>query len=430
MEKSSTLHTLCKGEAASRDGGKLYWQAWEQGKMGATKPANPIMNPEGFATKVLQSSSCCGGKKAVTSEETLKRLEEIKAYSSSSNHPKSLTFKNFTPVKVSSVSQIGTYLKGIIEEATGVTIPCSECKAEIERLNELTSPQVLAEIESLALRITERSRSNAQRWYHKIVAALLPELVLFEVKKWIRQACTMHNLKTQSTLRWQYGLTTVLSRSKDLLPKTLESLANAGFDSPRLFVDGCTPQEAVSIYGTYNLPLTIRDNVKTAGNWVLTLYELWIRDTTAERYAIFQDDFVTSQHLRRYLELSAYPSEGYQNLYTFPSNQSIAPPGFTGWYPSNQMGKGAVALVFSNEAVTKLLGQPYLVERFRCLKRGHKAIDGGIVDAMKSIGWKEYVHTPSLVQHTGDKSSMGNLPHSKAISFPGEEYNLLDLLKA
>jgi hypothetical protein len=40
------------------------------------------------------------------------------------------------------------------------------------------------------------------------------------------------------------------------------------------------------------------------------------------------------------------------------------------------------------------------------------------------------VHHPSLVQHTGDVSAMGNRPHQKASSFPGEEYDALTLLEA
>lgn len=231
-------------------------------------------------------------------------------------------------------------------------------------------------------------------------------------------------------LRWEYGITTVLSRVESLFPRTLESLSNAGFDQPRIFVDGCTPQEAVTHYTQFGLPLTIRDNVRTAGNWVLTLYELYIRNPSAERFAIFQDDFIAIRNLKRYLEVSKYPSQGYQNLYTFPSNQMIAPPNYTGWYVAHQLGKGAVALVFSNEAVRLLLGHEYLVTRFQDRTRGHKAIDGGIIETMKRVGWKEYVHTHSLVQHQGDVSSMGNLAHPKATSFPGEEFNALELLKS
>ena len=425
MEKNETLRTLCLGEGKSRDGGLLYWRAWEKGKLGATAPEVAIMDPEGFNRTVLTpSSSCCGGGSPEQKVALLAKAEEVRKFK--------IAQRASAGIKQPEVnlSSIGTLLKGIIFEKTGNDVPCSECLEEILRLNKMTSDEVRGEITELAFRIVSRSSSNAQRWYHRLAATLLPEFVAGRVQEWIKLACLMNDneMKT-SSLRWEYGITTVKSRSKDLFPRTLESLMNAGFDTPRVFVDGCTPSESDSIYKPYNLPLTIRDNVRTAGNWVLSMYELYIRNPSAERYAIFQDDFVTVRNLRRYLELSPYPSEGYQNLYTFPSNQSIAPKDHQGWYPANQLGKGAVALVFSNEAVRTLLGQNYLVDRFQSNTRGHKAIDGGIVESMKAKGWKEYVHTPSLTQHTGDVSSMGNSTHLKAISFPGENFNALDWLK-
>lgn len=347
-----------------------------------------------------------------------------------SHHPVPKIKEARLKVKNSQKSEIGNLLKQIIKEKTGNDVPCSECKQEIERLNTMTSSEVLSEIDALAGRIIERSKNKAQKWYQRVALTYLPDFVTPKVKDWIRLACTMNDNKIEkSTLIWSYGITTVLSRSQDLFPRTLESLMNAGFDEPRVFVDGCSPSQAISTYSKYNLPLTIRDNVRTAGNWVLTLYELYIRSPSAERYAVFQDDFITVRNLRRYLELQRYPEKGYQNLYTFPANQSLAPKGFQGWYEANQFGRGAVALVFCNEAVRSLLGHEYLVNRFQDTSRGHKAIDGGIVETMKRVGWKEFVHTPSLTQHTGKQSSMGNSVHAQAISFPGEDFNAMDLLK-
>lgn len=326
-------------------------------------------------------------------------------------------------------SLIGSHLHDIIAANTGNKVICPECQREIDRLNRMTSGDVLAEIVTLAAQIVERSKTRAEKWYHRVAATFLPHFVEHKVVEWIKEACLMNDNKVKRyNLRWMYGMTTVPERAENTFRRTLESLMNAGFEEPRLFVDNCTPLQAHELYGAYNLPITCRPLVRTAGNWVLTLYELWALDSSAERYAVFQDDFVTVKNLKRYLELGKTPPAGYQNLYTFPSNQSLAPEGYTGWYEANQFGRGAVALVFTNEAVRKLLGQPYLVERFQCTKRGHKAIDGGIVDAFKLVGYKEFVHTPSLVQHIGDVSTMGNKPHLKAISFPGEDFDALTLL--
>lgn len=255
-----------------------------------------------------------------------------------------------------------------------------------------------------------------------------------------------------SRMRWAYGLTTVPQRKDELLPATLRSLAAAGFDRPKLFVDGCEddrgghyrwyrdhfPQlEIIPRYGT----------LRTHGNWVLSLYELFIKDPSAERYALFQDDLITYRNLRVYLEQCLYPENGYWNLYTFPSNQRLAPrigqtARFkTGWYEAAmldgresdgqgfQMGRGAVALVFSRQAVLTLLASPHMVERPMDCHRGHRSVDGGIVTAMNKAGWREWVHNPSLVQHAGLVSSMRNRQHPLAESFRGEEFDALGLLK-
>ena len=222
-------------------------------------------------------------------------------------------------------------------------------------------------------------------------------------------------------LSWSYGVTTVPERLRDLLPRTLASLAAAGFSAPRLFVDG-----AEGIATHFGLDVTYRyPRIRTFCNWWLALVELYVRNPAADRYAIFQDDFITYRNLRPYLE-QWYPEKGYLNLYTFPVNQQLAKR--EGWYESNQRGKGAVALVFNREAVTTLLTQPHFVGRPQNAHRGHKSVDGGVVTALTKVGFKEYVHNPSLVQHTGLESSMGNKKHALATSFRGEQFDAMELL--
>jgi len=211
-----------------------------------------------------------------------------------------------------------------------------------------------------------------------------------------------------------------------LLPRTLDSLAKAGFDRPRLFIDGAPCDHAYDHFGletTTHYPC-----IQTFGNWVLSLWELYLRSPQYERYAIFQDDFVTYRNLREYLDSCEFPVCGYWNLYTFPKNQRRAPPGHEGWYLSDQLGKGAVALVFSLKGVEPVLGHPHMVGRPQSA-RGHRSVDGGIVTAFVKAGWQEYVHNPSLVQHTGIHSSMRNRKQQLAESFRGEEFDALDLLK-
>lgn len=280
-------------------------------------------------------------------------------------------------------------------------------------------------------------------------------------------------------MRWAYGVTTVPERFDSLLPQTLKSLKAAGFDTPRLFVDGATNSDAKLWEEKFALPVTARHpRLLVHGNWVLSLYELFIREPRAERFAIFQDDFVTYRGLREYLEKCGYPDgpvlpdksyardnadwmmslsrrcPGYLNLYSTPSCRQVLTdpigPGvnYVGWYKSQQNGRGAVALVFSREAVVTLLSSRHLIERPLDSHRGWRSVDGGIVDAMRKVGWCEYVHSPSLVFHTGQYSTIQKraaataecaLPtdqasayvwpaHYNGVDFKGEEFDATDFL--
>ncbi len=237
-------------------------------------------------------------------------------------------------------------------------------------------------------------------------------------------------------MKWSYGVTTVPTRRESLLPRTLASLKAAGFPAPRLFVDGC--QDTESWRDEFALEVTGRwPVIRTFGNWVLALVELYVREPEAHRYAIFQDDFVTYANLRAYLEWSPYPDRGYLNLYTFASNQAVCPRGkdgkpAEGWFKSNQMGRGAVALVFDRDAVVALLSRHesalHMALRPQDPHRGHRAVDGGVVTAMKKIGYTEWVHNPSLTQHTGKISAMGNKPHQDAPAWRGEGFDARELV--
>lgn len=238
-------------------------------------------------------------------------------------------------------------------------------------------------------------------------------------------------------LQWAYGVTTVPQRGKDLLPRTLASLAKAGFPQPRLFVDG--DSDPLGWERRFpGLEITCRwPALRAYGNWILGLAELFIRNPNADRYAMFQDDLVTYTNLRQYLERCPYPAKGYLNLYTVQQNQELCPVvngrPQVGWYLSNQRGRGAVALVFDRLSVTTLLGQQSIVQRPLNAHRGFKVIDGGVIDALTPQGWKEYVHNPSLVQHVGEVTTIegGGVPRYRhSPSFREETLDALTFLGA
>ena len=236
-------------------------------------------------------------------------------------------------------------------------------------------------------------------------------------------------------MKWIYGVTTVPGRFDDLLPKSLHSLAGGGFGEPRLFVDG---ERSPDIYEQrFNLEVTARyPQIHLYPNWILALWELYLRVPDADRYAMFQDDIVCVRNMRQYLERVPYPEKGYLNLFAFMGNEALVagkPPGFVS---ACQHGRGALGLVFSHVAVITLLGCKHMAKRVqdtsRCkgrLRRGWTHADGGVVQAMNSMGWSEYVHAPSLLQHTGVVSCTGSCGMPEAGTFPGEDFDAMEWLR-
>ena len=235
-------------------------------------------------------------------------------------------------------------------------------------------------------------------------------------------------------MKWSYGVTTVPGRREILLPRTLASLKNGGFDSPRLFVDGDI--DGPSWARAFGLPATLREPaIRVAPAWALALGELYLRDPAADRYAVFQDDIITCHNLRDYLEACPYPDRGYLNLWTCPKNQAMAPAESAGWFLSNQKGKGALALVFSREAAVTLLTHWHFVKRMQPSteepERHWQAVDGGIVEAFSQAGWREWCHNPSLVYHLGRRSTIpGKMNARLRVIFRGEDFDARGFLAA
>ena len=221
---------------------------------------------------------------------------------------------------------------------------------------------------------------------------------------------------------WSYGVTTVPQRVNNLLPRTLASLAAAGFNSPHLFIDGLA--DAKGIKGITSV--SQRDQqIGAFGSWILAAWELYIRSPQSRLYAIFQDDLIMCKGVKEYLEQFEYPKDGYLNLFTFASNEIIISTKPKGWHKSDQTGKGAVALVFSHEVMYTLLQQSHMVNKPQ-LPKGHKNIDGAVSHALVTQAHlTEYIHKPSLVQHIGCVSTLDNPKHPDAKTFPGEGFNVV-----
>ena len=236
--------------------------------------------------------------------------------------------------------------------------------------------------------------------------------------------------------RWSTAVTTVPSRSSSL-SETLEAIESAGFNDVELFVDST---EAIQNADLLEYNITYRRNIRTYSHWYLTLAEMYMRDPYCQWYSIFQDDLIAVRNLKQYIEQSTagLPARHYLNLFTFMENETIA-QSTTGWVPAycnkegRQLGRGAVGLVLPHRAATELLSNRHMIDRRQDSVRGNRSLDGAVVEAMNSAGFKEYIHCPSLLQHTGEQSSMGNpwnrpdrYPFAK--TFPGKDTDALTFL--
>ena len=238
-------------------------------------------------------------------------------------------------------------------------------------------------------------------------------------------------------VKWSYGVISVTDRLNELLPRTLESLRTGGFTAPRLFIDGS--RDTGSYYNYLDkYQVTYRgERLKTFGNWVLALWELYMREPHADRYALFEDDLVTYPHLREYLDSLEMQLNSYWNLYLHPWNHSRIIPdpeslemGKSGFFMGKQSGYGGVALIFNRWGVEKLLSSRELSMRPQCTTEDWwRKHDGIISNAMKIAGFTELVHYPTLVFHTGTKSVLnGKAIQPPATTFLGEQYDARNLI--
>jgi hypothetical protein len=215
----------------------------------------------------------------------------------------------------------------------------------------------------------------------------------------------------------------------------MKSLANGGFPAKdiTLFVDGCKDSQSYErefkcgvVSRSTPVHSTHTEGRGPAGNWILSMHELYLREPYADRFIMFQDDLLCYKNLRTYLEISTKGVKGhYWNLYTHPPPRQSAPPDKSrhGWFESNQMGRGAVGLMFDRQGVMQLLSCYRFTERSLDLHRGHRNVDGGILETMKKANFKELVHHPSLTQHIGTVSSFGNKPQAQALHWMGEDHD-------
>lgn len=205
-------------------------------------------------------------------------------------------------------------------------------------------------------------------------------------------------------------------RGSDRLIGTIESIRRAGFTATiMLEVDGTscpiTPDRAIE-YGVAIRQTPVNSCVR---NWK-NLAERMLRTTQASWLLLMQDDIVWCDSGCRILEatIAHYNKIGSHNLgmlsaYTSPAMVPAGLDNNQGWVDARFYGKtiglwGALALCFPRSSLEFLMTHNRFVNH-----NSSRALDYAIGNTFR--GYTEppmsvMVHTPSLVDHTGDISTI------------------------
>ncbi len=204
--------------------------------------------------------------------------------------------------------------------------------------------------------------------------------------------------------KWAVGVTTA-PRNQATLDDCLASLAAAGWNQPRLFIDGNVSLSTApaALPATHHSP-----QIGAWPNYYLALCELVMRSPLADAYLLVQDDAMFFRHpsLRTYVESVLWPGHRPGVVSLFCSRAYAQPA--AGWHELQEpFVWGAQALIFSHAVALALLADEQIV-RHRLLPAsdGLAKIDVAIGEWASRTGTPVYIPTPSLVQHIGHISTL------------------------
>lgn len=238
-------------------------------------------------------------------------------------------------------------------------------------------------------------------------------------------------LDVGSVRKWMVGVTSA-PREPSTLKACVESLGNAGWSEVRLFAEPGTILPGVAA----DMKVTWRESTVGAWpNWYLGLAELYMREPRADAYLMVQDDAVFCHDVRKYLESVLWPdkSVGVVSVYC-PSMYASAAEGFRRVAIGNGL-IGALTFIFSNSSVRRMLSDMRVVaHRMSGPTAGLRYVDRIVGDWALNQQLRVYYHSPSLVSHIGESSTVWENAQiegrREAHEFVGEEFNACTLLQS
>ena len=220
-------------------------------------------------------------------------------------------------------------------------------------------------------------------------------------------------------MEWAYGITCA-PREIDTLTPTVESLQMAGFHDPYLFAEPDTPIPD-DLCGSR---LFCSDVV--LGPWpnlIRSIRGLLDLKPNAEAIAVFQDDIKLAEGAEDARDRNLWPAPietlGVVSLYLAWAIRMTFARSHKGWFeldpkvvPSKAY--GALAYVFPRKAAQRLAANPPNILQSR-------PSDSLTARWCKGAGLGYWHYSPSLVEHTGSKSTV-NRHHSMGATRTAKEW--------
>jgi len=202
--------------------------------------------------------------------------------------------------------------------------------------------------------------------------------------------------------RWAVGVTTA-PRRQPTLEACLDSVVRAGWDSPRLFLDGTLrvpPRYA-------HLPTSWREEgIGAWPAWYLALVELLVQCPDADAFLMLQDDAILHDQcpLRNYLEQVLWPGDRPEMISLFYAGDDTTP----GWHRTEgDASWSALALLFPPVLARQLVADPGAAQALlRATAAHHVPIPNVVFEWTNRCGIHAWYTVPSLAQHIGSSSTI------------------------
>lgn len=219
-------------------------------------------------------------------------------------------------------------------------------------------------------------------------------------------------------MKWSVGITSCF-RYESFLENTIQQVSQAGWDNVLVFAEpGTDTKHTRSVqYGCWT-------------NWICSLYEMFqLGFPDTKYYLILEDDINICKNVRVYLEEILPPLDrfGIVSLYS-PDHISRKSKGMNCIHDESSLGRfcwGTQAIIFNNESIELFLKSERTF--YHKLEGENKNRDSAIGMWALDSGKKVYYHTPSLVQHVGEKSTIDHDFH-EASDFVGIDFDATSLL--